>query len=127
MTNSKLFLRNYKLLKSGDTKYVSESRLYKVDKLKILKCNQTFEYDGLLFKNGSIYAGYINGETTFDIFELTGSWVSKGHNGNLFTLEAIGEGMKGWHLRRFHEVYFSDLNEKFLNEFLYIEGEEIEK
>lgn len=127
ITNSKLFLRNYKLLKSGDTKYILKSELYKVDRLKIVICNQTFEYDGLLFKKGNIYAGIIDDEVVFDIYELTGSWVTKGHNGSLFTSDAMREGMKGWHLRSFHEVYFSDINEKFLNEFLYREGEEIEK
>ena len=126
MTNSRLFLRNYKLLKNGDTNYILKSNLYKVDKLKIVKCNQTFEYDGLLFKKDSIYAGLIDDEISFDIFELTGSWVTKGHNGSLLTSDAMKEGIKGWHLRRFHEVYFSDLNENFLNEFLYREGEEIE-
>lgn len=126
MTNSRLFLRNYKLLKNGDPNYIHRINLYKVDKLKIIKCNQNFEYDGLLFKKGSIYAGFIDGESTFDIFELTGSWVTKGHNGSLFTSDAMREGMKGWHLRRFHEIYFSDINENFLNEFLYREVEEIE-
>ena len=126
MTNSKLFLRNYKLLKNGDTNYILKSNLYKVDELKIVKCDQTFEYDGLLFKKGSIYAGLIDDEISFDIFELTGSWVTKGHNGSLLTSDAMREGMKGWHLRRFHEVYFSDLNKNFLNEFLYREVEEIE-
>lgn len=47
MTNYKLFLSNYKLLKSGDTNYVSKSRLYKVDELKIVKCVVPVEYDGL--------------------------------------------------------------------------------
>lgn len=123
MTNSNLFLRNYKLLKSGNTHYISRSKLYKVDKLKIFKCNQTFEYDGLLFRRNNIYAGIIDDEISFDVFELTGSWVTKGHHGSLFTSDAMREGMKGWHLRRFHKVYFSDLNENFLNEFLYREGE----
>lgn len=122
MTNYKLFLKNYKLLKSGDTNYVSEGRRYKVDKLKIVKCNRSFEYDGLVFKKDSIYACYIS-SSAFDLFELTGSWVTKGHNGNLLTFDAIKEGIKGWHLREFHKPYFSDINDKSLNEFLYIEGE----
>lgn len=122
MTNYKLFLRNYKLLKVGDTNYVSEGRFYKVDKLKIVKCNQTFEYDGLMFEKGSIYACYVS-SSAFDLFELTGSWVTKGHNGNLLTFDAIKEGIKGWHLREYHKVYFSDINDKSLNEFLYIGGE----
>lgn len=126
MTNSKLFLRNYRLLKNGNPNYIHRINLYKVDKLKIVKCNQNFEYDGLLFKKGSIYAGFIDGELTFDIFELTGSWVTKGHNGSLLTSDAMKEGMRGWHLRNFHELYFSDINENFLNEFIYREVEEIE-
>lgn len=127
MTNSKLFLRNYKLLKSGNPKYVLKSNLYKVDKLKIVKCNQNFSYDGLMFIKGSIYAGIIDDEISFDIYELTGSWVTKGHGGSLLTSDAMKEGIKGWHLREFHEYYFSGLNENFLNGFLYREGEEIEK
>lgn len=118
MTNYKLFLSNYKLLKSGDTKYVSKSKLYKVDELKMVKCNQTIEYDGLVFKKGSIYACYIS-SSSFDLFELTGSWVTKGHNGNLFTNKAMTEGMKGWHLRGYHQKYFEDFNEKSLSSFLY--------
>lgn len=118
MTNFKVFLKNYKLLKSGNTNYVSESKLYKVDKLKIVKCNQTIEYDGLVFKKGNIYACYIS-NSSFDLFELTGSWLTKGHNGNLLTYDAIKEGIKGWHLREYHKIYFSDINDKSLNEFLY--------
>lgn len=126
MTNSKLFLRNYKLLKSGNPKYVLKSRLYKVDKLKIVKCNQNFSYDGLIFRKDNIYACYIS-SSSFDLFELTGSWVTKGHGGSLLTLDAVKEGIKGWHLGEFHEYYFSDLNKNFLSGFLYREGEEIEK
>lgn len=118
MTNYKLFLSNYKLLKSGDTNYVSKSRLYKVDELKIVKCNQTIEYDGLVFEKDNIYACYIS-SSSFDLFELTGSWVTKGHNGNLFTNKAMTEGMKGWHLRGYHQKYFEDFNEKSLSSFLY--------
>ena len=118
MTNYKLFLRNYKLLKAGDTNYVSEGKLYKADRLKIVKCVVPVEYDGLLFEKDNIYACYTS-SSSFDLFELTGSWVTKGHKGNLFTNKAMTEGMEGWHLRKFHQKYFKDFNEKGLSSFLY--------
>ena len=118
MTNYKLFLSNYKLLKSVNPEYIFESCYYKADRLKIVKCVVPFEYDGLLFEKDNIYACYIS-SSSFDLFELTGSWVIKGHNGNLFTNKAMTEGMKGWHLRKYHKKFFEYFNEKGLSSFLY--------
>lgn len=118
MTNYKLFLSNYKLLKSGNTEYIFESYYYKADRLKIVKCVVPFEYDGLWFEKDNIYACYIS-SSSFDLFELTGNWIKKGHNGNLFTNKAMAEGMKGWHLRGYHKKFFEDFNEKGLSSFLY--------
>ena len=118
MTDIKLFLKNYRLLKSRNTKYISESYYYKADRLKIVKCVVPFEYDGLWFEKDNIYACYIS-SSSFELFELTGSWVTKGHNGNLFTNKAMIEGMKGWHLRGYHKKFFEDFNEKNLSSFLY--------
>lgn len=122
MTDIKLFLKNYRLLKSGNTEYISGSYYHKADRLKIVKCVVPVEYDGLLFEKNNIYACYIS-SSSFDLFELTGSWVTKGHNGNLFTNKAMTEGMKGWHLSNYHQKFFEDFNEKSLSEFLYVEGE----
>lgn len=47
MTNYKLFLKNYRLLKSGNTEYIFESCYYKADRLKIVKCVVPVEYEGL--------------------------------------------------------------------------------
>ena len=118
MTNYKLFLSNYKLLKSGNIEYISERYYYKADKLKIVKCVVPVEYDGLWFEKDNIYACYID-RSSFDLFELTGNWITKGHNGNLFTNKAMSEGMKGWHLREYHQKFFEDFNEKGLSSFLY--------
>lgn len=118
MIDIKLFFKNYRLLKSGNTEYIFEGYYYKADILKIVKCVVPVEYDGLLFEKGNIYSCYIS-SSSFDLFELTGSWVTKGHNGNLFTNKAMTEGMKGWHLRKFHQKYFEDFNEKGLSSFLY--------
>lgn len=118
MTNYKLFLSNYRLLKSGNPEYIFESYYYKADRLKIVKCVVPFEYDGLWFEKDNIYACYIS-SGSFDLFELTGSWVTKGHNGNLFTNKAMTKGMKGWHLRHYHKKFFEDFNEKKLSSFLY--------
>ena len=118
MTDIKLFLKNYKLLKSGNPEYILESYYYKADKLKIVKCVLPVEYDGLLFEKGNIYACYIS-NSSFDLFELTGSWVTKGHNGNLFTHKAITKGIKGWHLRNYHQKFFEYSSEKGLSSFLY--------
>lgn len=124
MTNIKLFLKNYKLLKSGNPEYILESYHYKADILKIVKCVVPVEYDGLLFEKDNVYACYIS-SSSFDLFELTGSWVTKGHNGNLFTNKAMYEGMKGWHLREYHKKFFEDFNEEGLPSFLYL-GESYE-
>lgn len=118
MTNYKLFLSNYKLLKSVNPEYIFESYYYKVDRLKIVKCVVPFEYDGLLFEKDNIYACYIS-SSSFDLFELTGNWITKGHGGNLFTNKAMAEGMKGWYLRGYHKEFFEDFNEKILSSFLY--------
>lgn len=118
MTNYKLFLSNYKLLKSENTEYIPERYYYKADKLKIVKCVVPVEYEGLWFEKDNIYACYIS-ESSFDLFELTGTWIKKGHNGNLFTNKAMAEGMKGWHLRGYHKKFFEDFNEKSLSSFLY--------
>lgn len=92
MTNYKLFLSNYKLLKSEYLEYILENYYYKVDRLKIVKCVVPFEYDGLWFKKDNIYACYISSSSL---------------------------GMKGWHLRNYHQKFFEDLNEKVLSSFLY--------
>ena len=113
-----MILKNYKLLKSGNTEYIFESYYYKADRLKIVKCVVPFEYDGLWFEKDNIYACYIS-SSSFDLFELTGNWIKKGHNGNLFTNKAMAEGMKGWHLRGYHKRFFEDFNEKKLSSFLY--------
>lgn len=118
MTNYELFLKNYRLLKSGNTEYIFESYYYKADRLKIVKCVVPVEYDGLWFEKDNIYACYIS-RSSFDLFELTGNWITKGHNGNLFTNKAMSEGMKGWHLRGYHKKFFEDFNEKGLFSFLY--------
>ncbi len=118
MTNYKLFLSNYKLLKSRNPEYILKTYYYKADRLKIVKCVVPVEYDGLLFEKDNIYACYIS-SSSFDLFELTGSWVTKGHNGNLFTNKAMTEGMKGWYLRGYHKKFFEDFNEKGLSSFLY--------
>lgn len=118
MTNIKLFLKNYRLLKSVNPEYISESHYYKVDRLKIVKCVVSFEYDGLWFEKDNIYACYIS-SSSFDLFDLTGNWIKKGHNGNLFTNKAMAEGMKGWHLRENHKKFFEDFNEKKLSNFIY--------
>lgn len=118
MTNYKLFLSNYKLLKSVNPEYILKTYYYKADRLKIVKCVVPVEYDGLWFEKDNIYACYIS-SSSFDLFELTGSWVTKGHNGNLFTNKAISEGMKGWHLRGYHKNFFEDFNEKKLSSFIY--------
>lgn len=118
MTNYKLFLGNYRLLKSVNPEYILKSYYYKADRLKIVKCVVPFEYDGLWFEKDNIYACYIS-SSSFDLFELTGSWVTKGHNGNLFTNKAITEGMKGWHLRGYHKKFFEYFNEKKLSSFIY--------
>lgn len=118
MTDIKLFLKNYRLLKSGNPEYILESYYYKVDRLKIVKCVLPVEYDGLLFEKDNIYACYIS-NSSFDLFELTGSWVTKGHNGNLFTHKAITKGIKGWHLRSYHQKFFEYFGEKGLSSFLY--------
>lgn len=118
MTNYKLFLSNYKLLKSVNPEYILKTYYYKADRLKIVKCVVPVEYDGLWFEKDNIYACYIS-SSSFDLFELTGYWVTKGHNGNLFTNKAISEGMKGWHLREYYKKFFEDFNEKKLSSFIY--------
>lgn len=127
MTDIKLFLKNYRLLKSRNPEYILESYSYKADILKTVKCVVPFEYDGLWFEKDNIYACYIS-SCSFDLFELTGSWVTKGHNGDLFTNKAITKGIKGWHLRNYHQEFFEDFN-KFnkenLSSFLYF-GEDYE-
>lgn len=124
MTDIKLFLKNYKLLKSVNPEYIPERYYYKVDRLKIVKCVVPVEYDGLWFEKDNIYACYID-RSSFDLFELTGNWITKGHNGNLFTNKAMSEGMKGWHLREYHQKFFEDFNEKKLSSFIYL-GESYE-
>ena len=118
MTDTKLFMKNYRLLKSGNPEYILESYYYKADRLKIVKCVVPFEYDGLWFEKDNIYACYIS-SSSFDLFELTGSWVTKGHNGNLFTHEAITKGIKGWYLRGYHKKFFEYFSEKYFSSFLY--------
>lgn len=118
MTNYKLFLSNYKLLKSINPEYILKTYYYKADRLKIVKCVVPFEYDGLWFEKDNIYVCYIS-SSSFDLFELTGNWIKKGHNGNLFTNKAMAKGMKGWHLRGYHKKFFEDFNEKGLSSFLY--------
>ena len=118
MTDTKLFLKNYELLKRRNPEYILEKSYYKVDVLKIVKCVVPFEYDGLWFEKDNIYACFVS-DYSFDLFELTGNWIKKGHNGDLFTNKAMTKGMKGWHLGDYHKKFFEGFDEKGFSSFLY--------
>lgn len=85
---------------------------FKIDKVFYLI--KPIEYD---FKNLSTGAYIVS--KPFVSSQTGDTIVTKGHNVNFFTNKAMTEGMKGWHLRKFHQKYFEDFNEKGLSSFLY--------
>lgn len=89
-----------------------------MDDLKICRCTESFYHDDLLIEKGNIYllrektVGYV-------LFEITGLWTDKGHEGGLFTHKATVEGLKGWNIPSYQGLAFKEINLSHLYTFLY--------
>lgn len=118
MTNIVKFLKNLEIIKNKGSDYVKTGHKDLVDCLKICKCTESFYHDDLLIEKGNIYllrektVGYV-------VYEITGLWVSKGHEGGLLTNRAVRKGIKGWNIPSYQGSAFKEIKLNKLSTFLY--------
>ena len=118
MTNIYKFIKNFKAIKNKDSDYIKYGFRNLVDGLKVCVCIEPFIHDDLLIEKGNIYllrdkaVGYV-------VYEITGLWVNKGHEGGLLTHRATREGLKGWNIPSYRGLAFKKINLNQLSNFLY--------
>lgn len=121
-TNIKKFLENYKLIMAYRSEYVQFEYWGIRKTLEICVCTESFTYDDLFIKKGNTYLlrkkyhGY-------SIYELTGLWVSMGHQAGLLNDRALENGIKGWNISSHYKDYFKIIGDSLLYSFLYSEDE----
>ena len=121
-TNIKKFLENYKLIMAYRSEYVQFEYWGIRKTLEICVCTESFTYDDLFIKKGNTYLlrkkyhGY-------SIYELTGLWVSMGHQAGLLNDRALENGIKGWNILSHYKDYFKIIGNSSLFPFLYNEDE----
>lgn len=119
-TNIKKFLENYKLIMDYRSEYVQFEYWGIRKTLEIYVCTESFTWDDLLIEKGNTYLlrkkyhGY-------SIYELTGLWKPRGHQGNMLTVKAVNDGIRGWNIPSFFESYFKTIRLGHLHSFLYEE------
>ncbi len=73
----------------------------------------------------TIEKGCIYGITNIDgypvLYELTGSWVDIGHNGEFLSFKANKEGIKAWNIYRKFSDNFKEIKLSAIYDFLYKE------
>lgn len=121
-TNIKKFLENYKLIMAYRSEYVQFEYWGIRKTLEICVCTESFTYDDLFIKKGNTYLlrkkyhGYY-------IYELTGLWVSMGHQAGLLNDRALENGIKGWNIPPKYRGCFKVVKPNQLTSFLYWEDE----
>lgn len=118
MTNIYKFIKNFNAIKNKDSDYIRNGFRNLVDGLKVCVCIEPFIHDDLLIEKGNIYllreksVGYV-------VYEITGLWVNKGHEGGLLTHKATREGIKGWNIPSLNGKDFKEINLSQFSTFLY--------
>ena len=121
-TNIKKFLENYKLIMAYRSEYVQFEYWGIRKTLEICVCTKSFTWDDLLIEKGNTYLlrkkyhGY-------SIYELTGLWVSMGHQAGLLNDRALENGIKGWNIPPKYRRCFKVVKPNQLTSFLYWEDE----
>ena len=98
-TDLKLFIKNYKTM---------------------YKCVIPFTHDDLLIEKDNIYL-LRKKEFGYVLYELTGLWRPKGHQGKILTTKAVYDGIRGWNIPSYYEDYFKIIGYNYLYPFLYSE------
>jgi len=119
-TNIKKFLENYKLIMADKSEYVQFEYCKTAKTLEICICTESFTYDDLLIKKGNTYLIRIKNHG-YAIYELTGLWVSMGHQAGLLTNRALENGIKGWNIPPKYRGCFKVINPNQITSFLYLE------
>ena len=118
-TNIKKFLENYKLIMADRSEYV-HFEYWEIRKtLEICVCTESFTYDGLLIEKDNIYL-LREKEVGYVLYELTGIWIPKGHQGKMLTTKAVVSGIRGWNIPSRYKDCFKIVKPSFLP-FLYSE------
>ena len=94
-TDLKLFMKNYKIMCGYGNDYIRSSYYNNFkEKVKICECIVPFSHDDLQIEKDNIYLlrekaiGYV-------LYELTGLWKPRGHQGNMLTVKAVNDGIRG--------------------------------
>ncbi len=121
VTDFKLFMKNYKTMCKYGNDYISSSWYNRFEETtKICKCVIPFIHDDLLIEKDNIYLLRKN-EVGYVLYELTGLWEHNGHQGDMLTVEAINNGMKGWNIPDYYRDYFKIIGLNLLCPFIYKE------
>lgn len=118
LTNIAKFLKNLRIIKSKDSDYIRKGFKDLVNSLKICKCIESFYHDDLLIEKGNIYL-LRDKAVDYVVYEITGLWVNRGHEGGLLTHRATIEGLKGWNIPSYRGLAFKEINLNQLSTFLY--------
>ena len=118
VTNIELFRKNYYELMKPKSEFVSLGCGYKRSRLKIVQCVEEFRYDELSFTQGNTYLLHIR-ETGITVFELTGLWKNKGHDGGILSWSALDKGLKGWNVNKDYLDNFKEITINFTHKFLW--------
>ena len=120
-TNLKLFKKNYKTMCEYGNDYIKSSYYsYFKENAKICKCVIPFIHDDLLIEKDNIYL-LRKKEVGYVLYELTGIWVPKGHQGQMLTTKAVTSGIRGWNIPSRYKDYFKITGKSYLCPFLYSE------
>jgi len=122
-TDLKLFMKNYKIMCGYGNDYIKSSYYNNFkEKVKICECIVPFSHDNLQIEKDNIYLlrekaiGYV-------LYELTGLWKPRGHQGNMLTVKAVNDGIRGWNILSHYKDYFKIIGNSSLCPFLYNEDE----
>lgn len=122
-TDLKLFKKNYKTMRKYGNDYIRSSCYYDFkENAKICKCIVPFTYDDLLIEKDNIYL-LKKKEFGYNLYELTGLWRHRGHQGHILTVKAVNDGIKGWNISSHCKDYFKIIGDSLLYSFLYSEDE----
>lgn len=120
-TDLKLFMKNYKTMHEYGNDYIKHSCYNDFkENAKICKCIVPFIHDDLLIEKNNIYL-LKKKEFGYNLYELTGLWRPRGHQGHILTVKAVNDGIRGWNIPSHYKDYFKITGHSLLYPFLYSE------
>lgn len=120
-TNLNLFRKSYKTMCEDGNDYVKSSYQSNFrEHVKMCKCVIPFEHDDLWIEKDNIYL-LRKKEFGYVLYELTGLWGHKGHQGQILTVKAVNTGIRGWNIPSRYKDYFKIIKPSNLYPFLYSE------